>query len=47
MHIKKNAFENIFNMMMDAKGKIKDNMKARMDIPLFFHRKNMKFVYDG
>jgi hypothetical protein len=33
MHIKKNMFENIFNMVMDVKGKKKDNMKARMDIP--------------
>jgi hypothetical protein len=31
---------------MDVKGKTKDNMKARMDIPLFRHRKNMELVYD-
>jgi len=46
MHIKKNMFENIFNMVMDVKGKKKDNMKARMDIPLFCHCKNMELVYN-
>jgi len=46
MHIKKNTFENIFKTMMDMKGKTKDNMKAIMNIPLFFHSKNMKLVYD-
>jgi hypothetical protein len=32
---------------MDVKRKTKDNMKARMDILLFCHCKNMKLVYDG
>jgi hypothetical protein len=45
MHIKKNVFENIFNTIMDVKGKTKDNIKARMDITLFCHRKNIKLVY--
>jgi len=31
--------------MMDVKGKAKDNMKARMDIPLFCHHKNIELVY--
>jgi len=47
MHIKNNVFENIFNTVMDMKGKTKDNMKAKMDMPLFCHCKNMKLVYDG
>jgi hypothetical protein len=47
MHIKNNVFENIFNTVMDMKGKTKDNMKAQMDMPLFYHCKNMKLVYDG
>jgi hypothetical protein len=34
MHIEKNMFENIFNTVMDMKGKTKDNIKARMDIAL-------------
>jgi hypothetical protein len=46
MHIEKNVFENIFNMVMDVKGKTKDNIKAKMDIMLFYHRKNMDLVYD-
>jgi len=47
MHIKNNVFENIFNIVMDMKGKTKDNMKVKMDMPLFCHCKNMKLVYDG
>jgi hypothetical protein len=31
----------------NIKGKTKDNMKARIDIPLFCHRKNRKLIYDG
>jgi hypothetical protein len=47
IHIKKNnVFKSIFNMAMDVKGKTKDNMKARMDISLFYHRKNMELIYD-
>ena len=34
MHIEKNVFENIFNIVMDVKGKTKDNIKARLDIAL-------------
>jgi len=44
--LKKNMFKNIFNKIMDVKGKTKDNMKARMDIHLFCHCKNMELVYD-
>ena len=35
MHIEKNVFENIFNTVMNVKGKTKDNIKTRMDITLF------------
>jgi hypothetical protein len=35
MEIEKNMFENIFNTIMDVKRKAKDNMKARINIPLF------------
>ena len=41
MHIEKNVFENIFNTVMDVKGKTKDNIKA-----LFYNRKNMELVCD-
>jgi len=40
-------FKNIFNTVMNVKKKTKDNIKARMDIALFSHRKNMKVVYVG
>jgi hypothetical protein len=47
MHIEKNMFEKIFNTVMDMKGKTKDNIKARLDITLFYNRKNMELVCDG
>ena len=31
---------------MDVKGKIKDNIKARLDKALFCNRKNMELIYD-
>ena len=46
MHIAKNILENIFNRVMDMKGKTKNNNKAKMDISLFCHRKNIELVYD-
>jgi hypothetical protein len=47
MHIEKNVFENIFNIVMDVKGKTKDNIEARLDVALFCNRKNMELVCDG
>jgi hypothetical protein len=47
MHIEKNVFENIFNTIMDVKGKTKDNIKARLDVALFCNRKNMELVCDA
>ena len=46
MLIKKNVFENIFNTVMDVKGKTKDNIKSRLDIDLYCNRKNMELVYE-
>ena len=46
MHIKKNLFENIFNIVMDVKGKTKDNIQARLDIALFCNHINIKLVCD-
>ena len=46
MHIEKTIFENIFNTIMNVKGKIDDSIKVRIDIFLFCHRKNIKLVYD-
>ena len=47
MHIEKNVFENIFNTIMDVKGKTEDNIKARLDIALFCNRKNIELVFYG
>jgi hypothetical protein len=47
MHIEKNVFENIFNTVMDVKGKTKDNNKSRLDVALFCNRKNMELVCNG
>jgi hypothetical protein len=46
MYTKKNVFENIFNTVIDVKGKTKDNMEIRMNIHLFCHHKNMDLVYN-
>jgi hypothetical protein len=46
MHIEKNVFENIFNTAMDVKGKIKNNIKARLDLALFCNRQNIELVCD-
>jgi hypothetical protein len=43
---KASLFENIFNTVMDVKGKTKDNIKARLDIALYYNRKNIELVYD-
>ena len=45
MHIDKNVFQNIFNTDMNVKGKKKDNIKAKRDISLLCHHKNMEFTY--
>jgi hypothetical protein len=47
MHIERSVFENIFNTVMEVKGKIKKNIKVRMNITLFCHHKNMELVYIG
>jgi hypothetical protein len=47
MHIEKNVFENIFNTVMDVKGKTKENITARLNIALFCNRKYMELVFYG
>jgi hypothetical protein len=47
MHIEKNMFDNIFNTVMDVKRKTNDKIKARLDLALFYNRKNMELVCDG
>ena len=47
MHIENNVFGNIFNTVMDVKGKTNDNIEAKINITFFYHRKNIKLVYVG
>ena len=47
MHKKNNMFENTFNTVIDIKGKIKDNIKARMNIALFYDHQNIELFNDG
>ncbi|XP_059292245.1 uncharacterized protein LOC132045694 [Lycium ferocissimum] len=41
MHIEKNYFDNLFNTVMDVKGKTKDNPKARLDLQEYCMRKEL------
>ena len=38
IHIEKKNFDNIFNTVMNVKGKTKDNAKSRKDLKEFCHR---------
>lgn len=38
MYIEKNVFDNIFNTVMNVKGKTKDNAKSIADLKIFCHR---------
>ncbi|KAG8379137.1 hypothetical protein BUALT_Bualt07G0056900 [Buddleja alternifolia] len=42
MHIEKNVFDNVFNTVMDVKGKTKDNVKARLDLQNICNRRNLE-----
>ncbi|XP_004505399.1 uncharacterized protein [Cicer arietinum] len=42
MHIEKNVFDNIFNTVMNVKGKTKDNEKARKDLSLLCFRGDLE-----
>ncbi|XP_060177962.1 uncharacterized protein LOC132607901 [Lycium barbarum] len=41
MHIEKNYFDNLFNTVMDVKGKTKDNPKARLDLQEYCRRREL------
>jgi hypothetical protein len=47
MHIEKNVFENVFNTVMDVKGKSKDNVKARMDLADICKRRELELHYSS
>jgi hypothetical protein len=42
-----NVFENIFNMIMDVKEKIKNNIKATINIVLFYDYHDIVLFNDG
>ncbi|PKA55524.1 hypothetical protein AXF42_Ash006726 [Apostasia shenzhenica] len=44
MYVEKNIFDNIFNTIMDVKGKTKDNAKARADLPLYCKRFDLELT---
>ncbi|CAH9130990.1 unnamed protein product [Cuscuta epithymum] len=41
MHIEKNCFDNVFNTVMDVKGRTKDNSNSRRDMELLSIRKEL------
>jgi hypothetical protein len=41
MHIVKNCFDNVFNTVMDVKGRTKDTLNARYDIREICKRKEL------
>jgi len=42
MHVEKNVFDNVFNIVMDIKDKTKDNAKARMDLKEYCKRRELE-----
>ncbi|KAL0314988.1 UNVERIFIED_CONTAM: hypothetical protein Scaly_2900000 [Sesamum calycinum] len=42
MHIEKNVFDNIFNTVMDIKGKTKDNINASRDLKIICNRPELE-----
>jgi hypothetical protein len=45
MHIEKNVFENIFNMVMDMKGKTNDNNKTSGITHFWIIPQNLPFSF--
>jgi len=41
MHIEKNFFDNVFNTVVDVKGKTKDDAKAHLDLESLCNRKEL------
>ena len=44
MHIEKNVFDNVFNTVMDVKGKTKDTRKACMDLHEYCKRPKLELL---
>jgi hypothetical protein len=47
MHNEKNVFDNVFNTIMDVKGKTKDNLKARRDMEVHCNRPELLVCTTG
>ena len=45
MHVEKNVFDNVFNTIMDVKGKSKDNVNARLDMKLLCKRPELELLH--
>ena len=41
MHIEKKVFDNIFNTILNFKGRSKDNAKSRADLQLYYKRNEL------
>ena len=44
MYIEKNVFDNVFNTMMDVKGKTKDTRKVCMDLHEYCKRPDLELL---
>jgi len=47
MHIGKNFSENIINTVMDVRGKTKDDIKVRIDMPILCSRQELNLATRG
>ncbi len=45
MHVEKNVFDNIFNIVMNFKDKTKDNVRSREDMKILCKRPNLKLIH--
>ena len=47
MHTERNVFMNVFDTVMDIKGKTKDTHKARLDLPELCRRSELELQNVG
>ena len=47
MHVEKNVFDNVFNTVMDIKGKTKDNANARIDMKKICKRPTLELIVEN
>ena len=45
MHVEKNVFNNVFNTIMNIKGKTKDNENARLDLAMLCKHPELELKY--